>query len=106
MIPPPPENLIVPNWLQFTANLSRNSITYLESMKDAELEEASYKLDKIDENSDPLDVVISVLMLIEGFDRRKICIIVILRATETDLLLEQIVGKGLRLVFSKTEEIL
>jgi hypothetical protein len=74
-------------------------------MKNLELEEARRKLDKIDDNSDPLTVVISVLMLREGFDRRNICIIVVLRATEADLLLEQIVGRGLRLMFRKTEDI-
>lgn len=72
-------------------------------MKEAELEEARRKLAKIDDNSDPLNVVISVLMLREGFDRRNICVIVVLRATEADLLLEQIVGRGLRLMFPKTE---
>jgi type III restriction enzyme len=74
-------------------------------MKNLELDEARRKLDKIDDNSDPLTVVISVLMLREGFDRRNICIIVVLRATEADLLLEQIVGRGLRLMFRKTEDI-
>lgn len=73
-------------------------------MKEAELEEARRKLDKIDDNSDPLNVVISVLMLREGFDRRNICVIVVLRATEADLLLEQIVGRGLRLMFPKPED--
>jgi type III restriction enzyme len=73
-------------------------------MKDAELEEARRKLDKIDDNSDPLNVVISVLMLREGFDRRNISVIVVLRATAADLLLEQIVGRGLRLMFPKTED--
>jgi type III restriction enzyme len=73
-------------------------------MKDAELEGARRKLDKIDDNLDPLNVVISVLMLREGFDRRNISVIVVLRATEADLLLEQIVGRGLRLMFPKTED--
>jgi len=44
-------------------------------------------------------VVISVLMLREGFDKTNICVTVVLRATEADLLLEQIVGRGLRLMF-------
>src|SRR5215472_14981 len=68
-----------------------------------ELEEARLRLLKIDDNSDPLNVVISVLVLREGFDRRNISVIVVLRATEGDLLLEQIVGRGLRLMFPKTE---
>jgi type III restriction enzyme len=73
-------------------------------LKEAELEEARRKLDKIDDNSDPLNVVVSVLMLREGFDRRNICVIVVLRATEADLLLEQIVGRGLRLMFPQRED--
>lgn len=58
---------------------------------------------KIDVNGDPLNVVISVLMLREGFDRKNICVTVVLRATEADLLLEQIVGRGLRLMFPKED---
>lgn len=69
------------------------------ALKDKELEDARRGLDQIDNNNSPLNVVISVLMLREGFDRKNICIIVVLRATESDLLLEQIVGRGLRLMF-------
>ncbi|MCW3130536.1 MAG: DEAD/DEAH box helicase family protein [Methanophagales archaeon] len=68
-----------------------------------ELDKARKRLDKIDVNRDPLNVVISVLMLREGFDRKNICVTVVLRATEADLLLEQIVGRGLRLMFPKEE---
>ncbi len=72
-------------------------------LSDDELEKARRRLDKIDVNDDPLNVVISVLMLREGFDRKNICVTVVLRATEADLLLEQIVGRGLRLMFPKEE---
>jgi type III restriction enzyme len=68
-------------------------------LKDKELENARKRLDKIDIDNDPLRVVISVLMLREGFDKNNICVTVVLRATEADLLLEQIVGRGLRLMF-------
>ncbi len=68
-------------------------------LPDKGLEEARKRLDKIDMNDDPLRVVISVLMLREGFDKNNICVVVVLRATEADLLLEQIVGRGLRLMF-------
>ncbi|HBR18205.1 MAG TPA: hypothetical protein DD725_11495 [Deltaproteobacteria bacterium] len=54
-------------------------------------------------DDDPLRVVISVLMLREGFDKNNICVTVVLRATEADLLLEQIVGRGLRLMFPSYE---
>lgn len=66
---------------------------------DTTLENARKRLDKIDVDDDPLRVVISVLMLREGFDKNNICVVVVLRATEADLLLEQIVGRGLRLMF-------
>ena len=71
-------------------------------LKEEALEKARLRLDKIDDNDDALQVVISVLMLREGFDRKNISVIVVLRATEADLLLEQIVGRGLRLMFPET----
>lgn len=88
-----------------------NSIPYDErkvmkihtKLTDDKLDHARKRLDKIDVNGDPLNVVISVLMLREGFDRKNICVTVVLRATEADLLLEQIVGRGLRLMFPKEE---
>ncbi len=68
-------------------------------LPDKQLEEARSRLYRIDEDEDPLRVVISVLMLREGFDKNNICVTVVLRATEADLLLEQIVGRGLRLMY-------
>jgi len=68
-------------------------------LKESELKKARERLDRIDIDDDPLRVVISVLMLREGFDKNNICVVVVLRATEADLLLEQIVGRGLRLMF-------
>lgn len=70
---------------------------------DAELTKARRRLDAIDNDDDPLCVVISVLMLREGFDKTNICVSVVLRATEADLLLEQIVGRGVRLMFPPTK---
>ncbi|OGV96344.1 MAG: hypothetical protein A2Z59_01860 [Nitrospinae bacterium RIFCSPLOWO2_02_39_17] len=72
-------------------------------LTDKELENARKGLDRIDIDDDPLRVVISVLMLREGFDKNNICVTVVLRATEADLLLEQIVGRGLRLMFPSYE---
>ena len=56
-------------------------------------------LEGIDDDQDPLRIVVSVLALREGFDKTNICVTVVLRATEADMLLEQIVGRGLRLMF-------
>ncbi len=78
----------------------KNQVMIIHSdLNDKDLKEARENLDKIDMDNDPLRVVISVLMLREGFDKNNICVIVVLRATEADLLLEQIVGRGLRLMF-------
>lgn len=74
-----------------------------EAKHGATLEEARKRLDMIDVDNDPLRVIISVLMLREGFDKNNICVIVVLRATEADLLLEQIIGRGLRLMFPSYE---
>ena len=63
------------------------------------MEEARPKLERIDRDDDPLRIVVSVLALREGFDKTNICVIAVLRATEADILLEQIVGRGLRLMF-------
>ncbi len=70
-------------------------------LPDAELERSRRRLDKIDDDNDPLRVVVSVLMLREGFDKNNICVIAVLRATEADLLLEQVVGRGLRQMFPR-----
>ena len=70
-----------------------------ESKHGTTLENARKRLDRIDVDDDPLRVIVSVLMLREGFDKNNICVVVVLRATEADLLLEQIVGRGLRLMF-------
>jgi hypothetical protein len=52
----------------------------------------------IDSHAKP-KVVVSVLMLREGFDVNNICVIVPLRSSEAPILLEQIVGRGLRLMW-------
>jgi type III restriction enzyme len=75
------------------------AVVYHTNLKEPERKAAEAKLDEIDDDSKPLRVVVSVLSVREGFDRTNICVIVMLRASEADLLLEQIVGRGLRLMF-------
>ncbi|MDO5849074.1 MAG: DEAD/DEAH box helicase family protein [Methanobrevibacter sp.] len=60
------------------------------------------KLFNLDKYKHP-KVVISVLMLREGFDVNNICVIVPLRSTESSILLEQTIGRGLRLMWREPE---
>lgn len=50
---------------------------------------------------DDLQVIVNVSMLQEGFDVNSICVIVFLRAGESSILVEQVIGRGLRLMFRK-----
>ncbi|PJJ62349.1 DEAD/DEAH box helicase family protein [Compostimonas suwonensis] len=62
------------------------------------------RLFDIDRHSDPT-VIISVLMLREGFDVNNICVIVPLRSSASGILLEQTIGRGLRLMWRGDEAI-
>ncbi len=64
-----------------------------------------FLLESIDdpETQNPKRIIISVMMLREGFDVRSICVTVVLRSSESDILLEQMVGRGLRLMFNGPE---
>ena len=48
-------------------------------------------------------VIVSVLMLREGFDVNNICVIVPLRSSNAPILLEQTIGRGLRLMWREPE---
>lgn len=75
------------------------------AVSDEKWSEIRAKLENLDlpEKDNPTRIVVSVLMLREGFDTRNVCVTVVLRASEADLLLEQIVGRGLRLIFPENE---
>jgi len=60
------------------------------------------ELFNIDKSSKP-KVIISVLMLREGFDVNNICVIVPLRSSTSQILLEQTIGRGLRLMWREPE---
>ncbi len=62
------------------------------------------RLFDIDRHSQPR-VVVSVLMLREGFDVNNICVIVPLRSSRASILLEQTVGRGLRLMWRNDDQI-
>jgi len=59
-----------------------------------------FSSDNID---NPTKIIVSVLMLREGFDIRNVCVLVVLRRSDSDLLTEQVIGRGIRLMFSEPE---
>lgn len=83
--------------------LSQDEVVTIDSNAKGEVTEEEWKLTKeklfnIDKYKKP-KVIISVLMLREGFDVNNICVIVPLRSSEAPILLEQIIGRGLRLMW-------
>ena len=71
-------------------------------MKPNEWGELKQKLFNVDKLENP-KVIISVLMLREGFDVSNICVIVPLRSSQASILLEQTIGRGLRLMWREQE---
>ncbi len=72
-------------------------------VSEEEWKETKKKLFDIDKYKKP-KVIVSVLMLREGFDVNNICVIVPLRSSEAPILLEQIIGRGLRLMWREPED--
>lgn len=60
------------------------------------------RLFALDSQQSP-QVVVSVLMLREGFDVNNICVIVPLRSSQSGVLLEQTIGRGLRQMWREPE---
>jgi type III restriction enzyme len=73
-----------------------------ESLSEKEWRELKPKIFDIDKHSTP-KVIVSVLMLREGFDVNNICVVVPLRSSQAQILLEQTVGRGLRLMWREPE---
>jgi type III restriction enzyme len=69
-----------------------------EELNEKEWKEVKEQLFNVDKHAKPR-VIVSVLMLREGFDVNNICVIVPLRSSQANILLEQIVGRGLRLMW-------
>ncbi|MBU3689098.1 MAG: hypothetical protein B7C54_05730 [Acidimicrobiales bacterium mtb01] len=59
------------------------------------------KLDALEDPKSPVRAVVSVSMLKEGWDVKNIYVIAAVRAMESQLLTEQILGRGLRLPFGE-----
>lgn len=83
--------------------LTEQEILRVDSNKKGDLKADEWKglrerLFDVDRHASPR-VIISVLMLREGFDVNNICVIVPLRASTAGILLEQTIGRGLRLMW-------
>lgn len=90
-----------------TEGLSDDEIVTIDSNKQGEVkpdEWASIKTElfDIDHHAKP-KVIISVLMLREGFDINNICVLVPLRSSKAPILIEQLIGRGLRLMWREPE---
>lgn len=87
--------------------LHADDVLTVDSGKKAELGEKEWtplrqRLFDVDRHAQPR-VIVSVLMLREGFDVNNICVIVPLRASGAQILLEQTIGRGLRLMWRDPE---
>lgn len=87
--------------------LAEADVMTIDSGKKAELGEKEWepvreRLFNVDRHSTPR-VIVSVLMLREGFDVNNICVIVPLRSSQASILLEQTIGRGLRLMWRDPE---
>lgn len=61
------------------------------------------KVFRSDDFDSDVRIIVSVMMLREGFDVRNVCVLVVLRQSESDLLTEQVLGRGIRLMFTDGE---
>ncbi|MGI0060819.1 MAG: DEAD/DEAH box helicase family protein [Nitrosotalea sp.] len=103
------DTYVVPHVTRFLKKegYSGDEITEIHSNKKGEIGEKEWdsvrqKLFEIDKHDKPR-IIISVLMLREGFDVNNICVIVPLRSSSSYILLEQTIGRGLRLMWREPE---
>lgn len=93
---------LVERFLIDEIGLDGNEVLRIDSDRKGELrgdwEIERSRLFDMDRHADPR-VVVSVLMLREGFDVNNICVIVPLRSSQSGILLEQTIGRGLRLMW-------
>ena len=87
--------------------LSEDDILSIDSNRQGEVGEKEWEVLKgrlfaIDRHDKPR-VIVSVMMLREGFDVNNVCVIVPLRAAGAQILLEQTIGRGLRLMWREPE---
>ena len=100
---------LVEEFLQRDCGLNEKSILRVDSSKKGSISENEWnnlkiKLNNVDKN-DEVKVIVSVLMLREGFDVNNICVVVPLRSSSSQILLEQTIGRGLRLMWRNDDVI-
>ena len=98
---------LVAKFLEEQEGLHADEVMTIDSGKKAALGEKDWapvreRLFSVDRHATPR-VIVSVLMLREGFDVNNICVIVPLRASQAQILLEQTIGRGLRLMWRDPE---
>lgn len=98
---------LVAQFLTQQEGLHADEVMTIDSGKKAELGEKDWapvreRLFNVDRHATPR-VIVSVLMLREGFDVNNICVIVPLRSSQAQILLEQTIGRGLRLMWRDAE---
>ena len=87
--------------------LQEEDIMQIDSNRQNEIDTEQWKsikqrLFNVDKHKSP-KVIVSVLMLREGFDVNNICVIVPLRSSQAPILLEQTIGRGLRLMWREKD---
>ena len=106
------DTIITPKVEEFLidgCSLKAEEILRIDSGRQGELKEQDWlslknKLSNVDKENN-IKVIVSVLMLREGFDVNNICVIVPLRSSSSQILLEQTIGRGLRLMWRGNSEI-
>ena len=98
---------LVAAFLRDHEGLDDDEVMTIDSGRKAELGEKDWaavreRLFSVDSHATPR-VIVSVLMLREGFDVNNICVIVPLRSSQAQILLEQTIGRGLRLMWRDAE---
>ncbi|MBG6190097.1 type III restriction enzyme [Arthrobacter sp. CAN_A212] len=89
--------------------LAKEDVLTVDSVRKGEMSKAEWdvtreRLFDVDRHETP-KVIVSVLMLREGFDVNNIAVIVPLRSSQAPILLEQLIGRGLRLMWRGDEQI-
>ncbi len=105
------ETAVTPHVVEFlkSTGLADDDIIAVDSNRKGEMSKADWagtreRLFDIDRHKQP-KVIVSVLMLREGFDVNNICVVVPLRSSQAQILLEQTIGRGLRLMWRADEQI-